>query len=318
LDTAQAHSLVLSEAGVLYDTKKGQALPAGEQPMTKLSATQLADIAEIPVDQVVPDYVARYWDMMALAKNKLCQVISEAALIKDKPGFEVGLLTRGSITTDAYINPQHEVLMVMRGHWHLTWQDNELVLNPGDTRLIPPNLGHASEVCVTGEASLLRISGTGDTAGLTWQDNEHIMSVSALVLLPGMMCDARMYTSQIEALKDIAECQVGYIGGVDNMANIARQVLDQAPENFALVGLSMGGIVAMEIVRQAPERVTRLALMDTNPKAEIDEVKAAREPQIEAAQAGQLEQLLREVMVPRYFTSHQPHLNWMTCVLIWH
>jgi pimeloyl-ACP methyl ester carboxylesterase len=133
------------------------------------------------------------------------------------------------------------------------------------------------------------------------------MSLPTLVLLPGMMCDARMYTSQIEALKDIAECQVGYIGGADNMADIARQVLDQAPESFALVGLSMGGIVAMEIVRQAPERVTRLALMDTNPKAEIDEVKAARQPQIEAAQAGQLEQLVREVMVPRYFTSYQTH-----------
>ena len=112
------------------------------------------------------------------------------------------------------------------------------------------------------------------------------MSLPALVLLPGIMCDGRMYTSQIEALKGIAECQVGYIGGADNMAEIARQVLDQAPESFALVGLSMGGIVAMEIVRQAPERVTRLALMDTNPKAEIDEVKPARQPQIEEAQAG--------------------------------
>ena len=133
------------------------------------------------------------------------------------------------------------------------------------------------------------------------------MSLPSLVLLPGMMCDARMYTSQIEALKGIAECQVGYIGGANNMADIARQVLDQAPESFALAGLSMGGIVAMEIVRQAPERVTRLALMDTNPWSEIAEVKAARQPQIEAAQTGQLEQLLREVMVPRYFTTHQTH-----------
>lgn len=171
LETAQAHGLILSEAGVLYDTKKGQTLPTGEQPITKLSSTQLADIAEIPVHKVVPDYVARYWDMMALAKHKPCQVIGEAALIKDKPGFEVELLTRGSIATDAYINPQHEVLMVMRGHWRLTWQDNEAVLNPGDTCWIPPNLAHALKVCVTGEASLYRISGTGDTAGLTWQDN---------------------------------------------------------------------------------------------------------------------------------------------------
>jgi pimeloyl-ACP methyl ester carboxylesterase len=136
---------------------------------------------------------------------------------------------------------------------------------------------------------------------------EGIMSLPALVLLPGMMCDRRMYTSQLEALKDVAECQVGYIGGADNISEIATQVLAQAPEKFALAGLSMGGIVAMEVVRQAPERVTRLALMNTNPRAEIGDVKSARKPQIQAVQAGQLEQLVREVMVPRYFSSHQPH-----------
>ena len=133
------------------------------------------------------------------------------------------------------------------------------------------------------------------------------MSLPALMLLPGMMCDGRMYASQIEALNGIAECQVGYIGGANNMSDIAAQVLAQAPAKFALAGLSMGGIVAMEIVRQAPERVTRLALMDTNPWAEIEDVKAARQPQIEAAQAGQLEQILRESMVPRYFVTPQPN-----------
>lgn len=133
------------------------------------------------------------------------------------------------------------------------------------------------------------------------------MSLPALVLLPGMMCDGRMYSPQIKALSSIAQCQVGYIGGANNMADIASQVLAQAPEKFALAGLSMGGIVAMEVVRQAPHRVTRLALMDTNPKAEVEEVKAARQPQIDAAQAGKLEQILRDIMVPRYFTNHRPH-----------
>ena len=116
------------------------------------------------------------------------------------------------------------------------------------------------------------------------------MSLPALVLLPGMMCDARMYAPQIEALKDIAECQVGYLGGADNIAEIAKQVLLNAPEKFALAGLSMGGIVAMEVARQAPQRVTRLALMDTNPWVEEDDVKATRNRQIDAAEAGQLEQ----------------------------
>jgi len=60
--------------------------------------------------------------------------------------------------------------MVMRGYWRLTWLDNEVVLNPGDTCWIPPNLSHSLEVCVTGEASLYRISGTDDMAGLTWNN----------------------------------------------------------------------------------------------------------------------------------------------------
>ena len=170
LETAQSHGLVLSESGILYNTKKGQVLPAGEQPMAKLSEAQLAAIPETPVSKVVPDYVARYWDMMALARNRPCPVIGEASLIKDKPGFEVELLTRGSIAADAYRNPKHEVLMVFRGHWRLSWQDHELVLNPGDTCWIPPNLAHGLEVCVSGEASLYRISGTDDAAGLTWQE----------------------------------------------------------------------------------------------------------------------------------------------------
>lgn len=132
------------------------------------------------------------------------------------------------------------------------------------------------------------------------------MSREPLVLLPGMMCDGRMFAPQIAALKDIAECHIGDIGGADNMCDIAQQVLAQAPHKFALAGLSMGGIVAMEVVRQAPDRVTRLALLDTNARAELEEVKASRAAQIEAVLAGKLEQFLREHMLPRYFSAQQP------------
>ena len=126
-----------------------------------------------------------------------------------------------------------------------------------------------------------------------------------LILLPGMMCDGRMYASQISALKDLTECRVGNIGGANNMVDIAAQVLAQAPEKFALAGLSMGGIVAMEIIRQAPERVTRLALMNTNPCSEEDAVKITRQPQINAVLAGRLEPLLRDIMVPQYFATQE-------------
>lgn len=128
-----------------------------------------------------------------------------------------------------------------------------------------------------------------------------------LLLLPGMMCDARMFAPQFHALANVAECHVGHIGGADNMYDIAQQVLAQAPERFALAGLSMGGIVAMEVIRQAPDRVTHLALLDTNPRAELDEIKEARGPQIAAAKAGDLEVVLREQMISRYFSEQQPH-----------
>ncbi len=86
------------------------------------------------------------------------------------------------------------------------------------------------------------------------------------------------------------------------MAGIAARVLEQAPVRFALCGLSMGGIVAMEIVRQAREKVTGLALLDTNPLAEIKEVQDRRGPQIQRARAGQLDSVMRDEMKPNYLS----------------
>lgn len=69
---------------------------------------------------------------------------------------------------------------------------------------------------------------------------------------------------------------------------------------FALAGLSMGGILAMEILAQAPDRIARLALLDTNPRAELPEVQARRAPQIDAVQAGRLREVMRDEMKPNY------------------
>ena len=90
------------------------------------------------------------------------------------------------------------------------------------------------------------------------------------------------------------------MGGADSMADLAREVLDNAPPRFALAGLSMGGILAMDVLRQAPERVERLALLDTNPRAELPEVKARRAPQMEAVKAGHLRAVMRDEMKPNY------------------
>jgi len=124
--------------------------------------------------------------------------------------------------------------------------------------------------------------------------------MTAILFLPGMMCDARLFGPQFDALSGRYTIQAAPIGADETIGEIAAGVLAEAPPRFCLAGLSMGGIVAMEILRQAPERVVRLALMDTNPLAESAEMKAKRGPQIEAARSGRLRAVMREEMKPNY------------------
>lgn len=85
-----------------------------------------------------------------------------------------------------------------------------------------------------------------------------------LLLLPGLLCDQRLWRDQARDLGDVAETSVPDLTLDDSLSAMARRVLDAAPERFALAALSMGGYVAFEILRQQPERVTRLALVDTS------------------------------------------------------
>ncbi|MEX0276814.1 MAG: alpha/beta fold hydrolase [Ruegeria sp.] len=126
--------------------------------------------------------------------------------------------------------------------------------------------------------------------------------MTPLVLLPGMMCDARLFAPQIEAFSDDRSVWVPEVSGSDTMSGLAAAILGDAPAHFALCGLSMGGILAMEITRQAPDRVKGLALLDTNPLAEIPEVQARRGPQMERALAGKLDSVMRDEMKPNYLS----------------
>ena len=126
--------------------------------------------------------------------------------------------------------------------------------------------------------------------------------MTPLVMLPGMMCDARLFGPQIAALCG-REVTVPPLTDHDRIDRLAAAVLAEAPPRFALLGLSMGGIVAMEVLRQAPERVERLALLDTNPRAETAEVQARRAPQIAAAREGRLAEVMRDEMKPNYLAA---------------
>jgi pimeloyl-ACP methyl ester carboxylesterase len=122
--------------------------------------------------------------------------------------------------------------------------------------------------------------------------------VTPLVLIPGMMCDARMWGGLDAALGVPVLHHIPT--GAETMAELAAHFLADAPPRFALAGLSMGGILAMEILRQAPDLVTRLALLDTNPLAETATAQARRAPQIARALAGQLDDVMRLEMKPNY------------------
>ena len=87
----------------------------------------------------------------------------------------------------------------------------------------------------------------------------------AVLLVPGMMCDSRVFGPQIEALSRDHAVTVANVSKAHSIREMAADVLFQAPPRFALCGLSMGGIVAMEILRRVPERVTRLCLISTTP-----------------------------------------------------
>ncbi len=167
IEDAQDHGLVLGENGKLYDTKRGAALPEGVNPMPLLTDAELKGYPEPTTLDVVPHYVARYYDMMALSDRQPAKVIGPNAMLRDKPGFDVQLLSRGSLDGSLYSVDTNEVLMPMRGHWKLTWPEGETVLNPGDTCAVPPGLSHSLTPSMTGEASCFRVLGTDDPAGLT-------------------------------------------------------------------------------------------------------------------------------------------------------
>ena len=108
-----------------------------------------------------------------------------------------------------------------------------------------------------------------------------------LVLVPGLLCDAQLWRSQLENLADIADVWIADHTRSDTMAGVARDALADAPfASFALAGLSMAGYIALEIMRQAPQRITRLALLDTAPGADLPEQTQKRMDFIALAERG--------------------------------
>ena len=125
------------------------------------------------------------------------------------------------------------------------------------------------------------------------------MTPPALILVPGLLCDEQLWRHQVGGLADLAgRVLIPDVTGQDSVAGMARGILEAAPERFALAGLSMGGYVSLEVVRQAPERVEALALLDTSARADTPEQTEARLALVELARRGRFDEVWR-LLLPK-------------------
>ena len=116
------------------------------------------------------------------------------------------------------------------------------------------------------------------------------MTGSELLLqLPGLLSDGAQWRAQVDDLADVAAPVVPDLSGDDSIAGMALRASAAAPPRFAVAGLSMGGYVALEIMRQAPERVTRLALLDTSARTDTPEQEGRRREAIRLAEVGRFD-----------------------------
>ena len=121
------------------------------------------------------------------------------------------------------------------------------------------------------------------------------MTTIDLVLVPGLLCTGELFREQLAGLADVARMQVADHGGAETIGEVARAILSAAPERFALCGLSMGGYVALEIMRQQPARVQRLALLDTAATPDSPQQTEARLARIALAREGRLDEIAAQL-----------------------
>ncbi len=124
-------------------------------------------------------------------------------------------------------------------------------------------------------------------------------AVLPIVLVPGLLCSARLYAPQIAALWPFGPVMVADHRRDSDMGSIATRVLADAPPRFALVGLSMGGYIAFAMQRQAPDRIAKLALLDTSSRPDTAEQAEARKKFIAMAEAGKLGDVV-DTLTPRF------------------
>lgn len=115
-----------------------------------------------------------------------------------------------------------------------------------------------------------------------------------ILMIPGLMADARLFLPQIVGLGARHAVQVFLPVQAETVEKASDLALAHAPAKFVLMGQGLGGVVALDILRRAPDRVTRLVLLATDPLSETPQAAAAREARIVAARAGRLAEAMRD------------------------
>jgi pimeloyl-ACP methyl ester carboxylesterase len=126
----------------------------------------------------------------------------------------------------------------------------------------------------------------------------------SIVLIPGMMCTKDVFISQINYLKSYFNVIVLEFNNYDNIVSGVKDLAPNLPDDFHLLGHSMGGIVAMDFVRQFSERVLSLALLNTNPYEEKRQLKEIRNQRLKELDNLDLITLMKSDYISRYFPSN--------------
>lgn len=157
---------------------------------------------------------------------------------------------------------------------------------------------------------MTRASGAGDRAETAASAPGGKGPPEALLLLPGLMCDARLWWGLLPLLSACRPLVLMPLPVVaDTVTDMAQAALAQAPQRFALAGMGLGGVVALEMLRQAPGRVHRIALMGADPLPEMPTAAAEREVLIATARAGRLDEVLAREYPPDVFAPGSTRLE---------
>jgi pimeloyl-ACP methyl ester carboxylesterase len=135
-----------------------------------------------------------------------------------------------------------------------------------------------------------------------------------LVLVPGLTCSARLFAPQIAALWPLGPVMVADHRRDSDIADTAARILRDAPPRFALAGLSFGGYIGFAMLRQAADRIARLALLDTSARPDTPEQTAGRKAQIALAQSGRYGEI-PDLSIPRYLHRNRQNDAAMTGIV---